>query len=350
MVVTATTPGVSGNSIATTETITGSWGAVTLEGGVDNETITIGSKVYTLQAELSDMDGNVLIGADAAETIDNLIAAINLDAGASTLYAGSTTPNIDVIAAAGAGDTMTATARLDGEAANAVATTTTMADGAWGDETLVDGVDGETITIDDVTYKFQEVLTDEPGNILAGATLQDTLDNLGLAVTQMDDTGSGTLWAASTPPHPTVKALARDSDTLPLMVREAGDPGNSKTISTNAANGTVTPFVDGNSSNLFTATDHGLESGDGPFGVTTEGTIATPLAEGAAYFVHVVDENLIGLAGSREHALEGNLIYPTDPGMGDHVLTRGTTKESIWELHRTHTAAQIMAATDIDSL
>ena len=74
---------------------------------LDTETVTIGTKVYTFQTTLTDVDGNVLIGATASDSLDNLIAGIMLTAGAGTTYAASMTENtVDTEATAGAGDTM----------------------------------------------------------------------------------------------------------------------------------------------------------------------------------------------------------------------------------------------------
>ena len=74
------------------------------------------------------MDGNVLIGGSASTTLDNLIDAINLGAGAGTDYATSMTLHSTVSAAAGAGDTMVATAKAGGTAGNSLATTETLGD------------------------------------------------------------------------------------------------------------------------------------------------------------------------------------------------------------------------------
>ena len=115
-------------------------GTLTFTGNPANtETVVIGSKTYTFQTSLTDVDGNVLIGATASDSLDNLIAAINLDAGAGTLYANSMTINSDVSAAAGPGDTMDVTAKKAGETANSVATTTTVTGGSWGGATLAGG-------------------------------------------------------------------------------------------------------------------------------------------------------------------------------------------------------------------
>lgn len=114
-------------------------GLLTLTGNPSNtETVTIGSKVYTFQTSLTNVDGNVKIGADAAASIANLIAAINLAAGAGTTYATAMTLNASVTASANASSTskMNVTAKVNGPAGLAIATTETLSSGSWGAVTL----------------------------------------------------------------------------------------------------------------------------------------------------------------------------------------------------------------------
>jgi len=105
----------------------------------DTETVTTGTKTYQFQTVLTNVDGNVLIGASASDSLDNLIAAINLGAGSGTLYATATVANTFVSAVAGAGDTLIATARTAGTGGNAIATTETSANASWGAATLAGG-------------------------------------------------------------------------------------------------------------------------------------------------------------------------------------------------------------------
>jgi hypothetical protein len=80
--------------------------------------VTINGKVYRFKTVLTEVDGNVFIGADVATTVNNLIAAINLGAGAGTLYATATTANTSVKAVHGAGSSVTLTALQAGSAPN----------------------------------------------------------------------------------------------------------------------------------------------------------------------------------------------------------------------------------------
>lgn len=116
-------------------------GVLTLTANAGNtETVTLDTKVYTFQTSLTDVDGNVLIGATASDSLDNLIAAIGLGAGAGTKYAASTTVHTTVTAAAGAGDTMDVTAiTYEDAVGDAIATTETMANGSFVDTTMLSG-------------------------------------------------------------------------------------------------------------------------------------------------------------------------------------------------------------------
>ena len=123
-------------------------GILTLTGNAsNNETVTIDSKTYTFQDTLTDTDGNVKIGANASDTIDNLIAAIVLGAGSGTAYAASMTLHPTVDAAAGAGDTMDLTAKSSGDSGNSLTTTETMTNGSFGGATLSGGSDGTNETV-----------------------------------------------------------------------------------------------------------------------------------------------------------------------------------------------------------
>lgn len=106
----------------------------------NNETVTLGTKVYTFQTVLSpvDGDGNVLIGANASESLDNLIEAIVLGANPGVKYGSGTTLHSVVTAAAGAGDTMDVTAKDAGGAGN-IASTETLANGEFTNGDLLTG-------------------------------------------------------------------------------------------------------------------------------------------------------------------------------------------------------------------
>ena len=150
------------------------FGTLTLTGNIsDTETVTIGAKVYTFQTTLTNVDGNVKIGASASDTIDNFIAAINLASGAGTTYATLMTANaVEVIAYAGAGDTMLLFDMANTEAA----TTETSATAAW---TAVDvpaaGTGARVIRVYGLkTWDLSETYEDVPLN---GTTAVNTANS-----------------------------------------------------------------------------------------------------------------------------------------------------------------------------
>ena len=102
-------------------------GVLTLTGlPLNTETTVIGGKTYTWQDTLTDVDGNLLIAGSASLCLDTLIAAIELGAGADTLYALSMTTPGDVTVAAGAGDTMDVTSLSSFTYFNPISTTHTL--------------------------------------------------------------------------------------------------------------------------------------------------------------------------------------------------------------------------------
>jgi hypothetical protein len=134
-----------GFGLAVSQTATADTAASgTLTGAVaapsDGETVTIDGKVYTFKTALTDVDGNVLIGASFATALANLSAAINLGAGAGTLYAASTTLHPTVVG--NGASPLVVTAKISGAGGNAITTTETGANLSWGGATLSGGVTG----------------------------------------------------------------------------------------------------------------------------------------------------------------------------------------------------------------
>lgn len=116
-------------------------GTLTLSGNpTDGQTVTIGTKVYTFKTTLGATANQVLIGASASASLDNLIAAVNGGSGSGTLYSARTVAHTLVTAAAGAGDTMVVTAVAYSSSGNAIATTETLSSGSWGGSVLAGGV------------------------------------------------------------------------------------------------------------------------------------------------------------------------------------------------------------------
>ena len=112
----------------------------------DTETITIGLKVYTVNATVGTSDGSVDLGTDAEGTLENLYAAINLNATggetgvADADYASGMTVHPDVVCTGITATTLTITAKMPGTVGNAIITTETHGEGSWDAAVMAGGV------------------------------------------------------------------------------------------------------------------------------------------------------------------------------------------------------------------
>lgn len=114
--------------------------ALTFAGtGAADDTITIDNVVYTLKASVSAAN-EVLIGASATATAENLVAAINAAAGAGTAY-GSGTDAHPTVTAANAAGVVTVTARNVGVNGNEIGFAESSADASWAGSSLSGGRD-----------------------------------------------------------------------------------------------------------------------------------------------------------------------------------------------------------------
>lgn len=121
------------DSVKSTGTLTGS------ANFANGETVTIDGKVYTFQAALTNVNGNVLIGASLTASLANLLNAINFGVGAGTTYATAMTEHPTVEATASNATTLSVRAKNSGTGGNTLATTETSANASWGGATLSGG-------------------------------------------------------------------------------------------------------------------------------------------------------------------------------------------------------------------
>ena len=93
---------------------------------VNAETVVVAGKTDTFQDTLTDVDGNVHIGATIADTVTNLLAAVNLSnegesaVGAGTDYAASMTKNEFVFAVLTSATVITMRAHVPGVLGNLI--------------------------------------------------------------------------------------------------------------------------------------------------------------------------------------------------------------------------------------
>jgi len=114
-------------------------GTFTFEGlPTATETIVVGATTYTWRAAVSAAN-DVLIGANIAACVSNIIAAINAGAGEGTIYGTGTVANTSAGALEFLSPQFTLQAATTGAAGNSVATTETMADGFFNAATLTGG-------------------------------------------------------------------------------------------------------------------------------------------------------------------------------------------------------------------
>lgn len=107
---------------------------------LNGETVTIGSKVYTFQTTLTNVDGNIQLEATLAATLQNLYDAINLTGTPGTQYAAAMTIHPTVTATSVTATQVVARAKTRGTAGNIIATlVTTVGDMVWGAATLTGG-------------------------------------------------------------------------------------------------------------------------------------------------------------------------------------------------------------------
>ena len=165
--------GTRSNGLALSATTTDGWTQVALEGGqnfrgspakgeltfsgnpANGETVSIdqrdgSAKVYTFQTVLTDSDGNIHRGGDATASMNNLINAINLGAGAGVDYATSTTLHNLAKASRSnkVGDIMNIEAKEIGDHVNQGNLTETGANLAWTNATYTGGHTEKEVLVD----------------------------------------------------------------------------------------------------------------------------------------------------------------------------------------------------------
>lgn len=134
--------GTASTAAAATLTSTGVFG--------NNETVTIGTQVYTFKTALTGggvTANEVLIGADQTASHLNLLRAVNKGAGGGTLYGSATVLHASVTAASSDGTHTVFAAKLPGSAGNAIASTETVANASFGGAVFASGADGDQTSI-----------------------------------------------------------------------------------------------------------------------------------------------------------------------------------------------------------
>jgi hypothetical protein len=132
---------VSNTAAASTYTVGGGGNVIQ-----DGNTLVIDGRTYTWQTILTNVDGNVLIGANDTAALLNMKNAINLGAGSGTAHAAATTANTSVSAVSSNATTLVINALVTGKVGNRIATTES-SPGAWTGLTLAGGAGRDLTTL-----------------------------------------------------------------------------------------------------------------------------------------------------------------------------------------------------------
>ena len=118
---------------------------------LNTETVTIGTTVYTFLTTLTGATHEVLIGASAAASLDNLKSAINATAGGGTTYGTGTPANPHVTATTNTNTEQTVEAYRVGVYGNDIVTTETCTNIEWGAAILENGAATSILMINTIT-------------------------------------------------------------------------------------------------------------------------------------------------------------------------------------------------------
>lgn len=134
------------------------------------DTVTIGSRTYTFQDTLTNVDGNVKRTGTLAADLINLRNAINLNSVGvvGVDFAAATTRNVQVTATA-TGTTLVATAIVAGTPGNSIATTEVGANTAWGAATLAGGTGRSLLDFGLIPGEWMNIGDDGAGTFLVNA-------------------------------------------------------------------------------------------------------------------------------------------------------------------------------------
>lgn len=116
------------------------------------------------------------------------------------------------------------------------------------------------------------------------------------------------------------------------------------------ATGSSQAFTANATTNKLSITTHGHVDGDGPFTVSSDGTLPGGLVADTLYWVYKTGASDLKLATSRRDAVLGNTVDLSSAGSGTHTLLRATTEEAIFDALKANKAETVAAATDVDTL
>lgn len=133
----------------------------------DAETVTIDTKVYTFRTALTPTEGEVLIGVNTEASLTNLKNAINHEGTPDTDYKCAAV-HPTVTCTASDATTVTVAAKVKGVSGDAIATSETMPDAAWGETHLESGVNGTVGVANEICADASYIYHCVGANTIAG--------------------------------------------------------------------------------------------------------------------------------------------------------------------------------------
>lgn len=154
----------------------GTFGTASFAGGAAGDSVTIAGQTYNFVAALSGAANEVLVGANEAASLANLVGAVTGAStggqGAGTTYGNGTIVNANVTGVAnGGGTTATFTAKnpsAGNSYGNNLSTAITGGVGAFSSTNFTGGALGNQVTIGSTTYTFVDQLSGAANEVLVG--------------------------------------------------------------------------------------------------------------------------------------------------------------------------------------
>jgi len=191
-----------------------------------SETVTLGAVTYTYVAAPAAAN-DVAVGATVADSLSNLIAAVNAGAGSGTAYGAGTVANADVFAASLPNPQALFTATAIGAPGNSVASTETLAAGAFSSGLTLSG--GADIPAPS-DFAMERLPVDVTGVLGLQVSARGYKSNAGSAQVRLDLKG---------PAAAVVAGTAQATDLTPSWMRQIfeQDPDTSAAITPSTITG-----------------------------------------------------------------------------------------------------------------
>lgn len=131
---------IAGDKVVAYSDAVKAYGTLTASGAISaDETVTLGATTYTFKSSVSSTANQVKLGSTDAESLANLVKAINASGVAGTDYGTGTVANASVSAELTGATTVKVTALVAGTEGNSIASTETGTNLAFGGATLSNG-------------------------------------------------------------------------------------------------------------------------------------------------------------------------------------------------------------------